>query len=60
VTILFRQDDRTWRLTTLDADRNLAFEAGLRVPAGAEPGRAKVQAVLRSGDRAEERFVVLR
>ena len=60
VTILFRQDGRTWRLTTLDADRNLAFEAGLRVPAGAEPGRAKVQAVLRSGDRAEERFVVLR
>ena len=60
VTILFRQDSRTWRLTTLDADRNLAFEAGLRVPAGAEPGLAKVQAVLRSGDRAEERFVVLR
>jgi hypothetical protein len=60
VTILFRQDGRTWRLTTLDADRNLAFEAGLRVPAGAEPGRAKVQAVLRSGERAQERFVVLR
>jgi hypothetical protein len=60
VTILFRQDGRTWRLATLDADRNLAFEAGLRVPAGAEPGLAKVQAVLRSGDRAEERFVVLR
>lgn len=60
VTILFRQDGRTWRLATLDADRNLAFEAGLRVPAGAEPGLAKVQAVLRSGERAEERFVVLR
>ena len=60
VKILFRQDGRTWRLTTLDADRNLAFEAGLRVPAGAEPGLAKVQAVLRSGERAEERFVVLR
>jgi hypothetical protein len=60
VKILFRQDDRTWRLTTLDADRNLAFEAGLRVPAGAEPGPARVQAVLRSGERAEERFVVLK
>jgi hypothetical protein len=60
VTILFRQDSRTWRLKTLDANRNLAFEAGLRVPAGAEPGLAKVQAVLHSGDRAEERFVVLR
>jgi hypothetical protein len=60
VTILFRQDGRTWRLTTLDADRNMAFEAGLRVPAGAEPGLAKVQAILRSGERAEDRFVVLR
>jgi hypothetical protein len=60
VTILFRQDGRTWRLAILDANRDLTFEAGLRVPAGAEPGLAKVQAVLRSGDRAEDRFVVLR
>jgi hypothetical protein len=60
VAILFRQDGETWRLVTLDANRNLAFEAGLRVPAGAEPGPAKVQAVPRSGERAEERFVVLR
>lgn len=60
VTILFRQDGRSWRLTTLDADRNMAFEAGLRVPAGAEPGLAKVQALPRSGERTEERFVVLR
>ena len=60
VKIRFLQDGRTWKLATLDADRNLAFEAGLRVPAGAGPGRAKVQAVLRSGERAEERFVVLR
>jgi hypothetical protein len=60
VTILFRQDSKTWRLTTLDADRDLAFEAGLRVPASAEPGLARVQAVLRSGERVEERLVVLR
>jgi hypothetical protein len=60
VKIRFLQDGRTWRLATLDADRDLAFEAGLRVPAGAGPGRAKVQAVLRSGERAEEHFVVLR
>jgi hypothetical protein len=60
VTILFRQDGKTWRLTTLDAGRNLAFEAGLRVPAGAEPGLAKVQAIPRSGERTEDRFVVLR
>jgi hypothetical protein len=60
VTILFRQDDRSWRLETLDADSNMAFEAGLHVPAGAEPGPARVRAVLRSGERTEERFVVLR
>jgi hypothetical protein len=59
VKILFRQDGRTWRLTTLDAGRDLALESTLRVPAGAEPGPARVQAVLRSGERAEERFVVL-
>jgi hypothetical protein len=60
VTVLFRQDGRTWRLAILDADRDLAFETRLRVPAGAEPGPARVQAVLRSGERAEERLVVLR
>ena len=60
VKILFRQDGRTWKLTTLDAERDLAFEAALRVPAGVESGPAKVQAVLRSGGRAEERFVVLK
>ena len=60
VKILFRQDGRSWRLTILDADRNMAFEAGLHVPAGAEPGPARVRAVLRSGERTEERFVVLR
>jgi hypothetical protein len=59
VTILFLQDGRTWRLTTLEADRNTDFEVGLRVPAGAEPGRARVQAVLHSGERTEERYVVL-
>ena len=60
VAILFLQDGRTWKLKTLDADRNMAFEAGLRVPAGAEPGPARVQAILRSGERTEERFIVLR
>lgn len=60
VEILFRQDGRTWRLATLDADRDLSFEAGLRVPAGAEPGPAEVRAVLRSGGRTEDPFVVLR
>jgi hypothetical protein len=59
VKILFRQDGKTWRLTTLDAGRKMSFEARLRVPANAEPGPATVQAVLRSGERTEERFVVL-
>lgn len=60
VTILFRQGGKTWRLETLDADRDLAFEAVLRVPATAAPGPAKVQAVLGAGKRAEDRFVVLK
>jgi hypothetical protein len=59
VKILFRQDGKTWRLTTLDAGRKMSFEARLRVPANAEPGPATVQAVLRSGERTQERFVVL-
>jgi hypothetical protein len=59
VKILFRQHGKTWRLTTLDADRKMSFEARLRVPANAEPGPATVQAVLRSGERTQERFVVL-
>jgi hypothetical protein len=60
VMILFRQDGRTWRLATLDADRDLALDVRLRVPSGAEPGPARVRAVPRSGERAEERFLVLR
>ena len=60
VKILFRQDGRTWRLTTLEADQNAAFEAELRVPTGARPGPARVQTILPTGERAEERFVVLR
>jgi hypothetical protein len=60
IEILFRQDGKTWRLTTLDADRNKAFETRLRVPAGAEPGPARVQAIPRSGEHTGERLVVLR
>jgi hypothetical protein len=59
VEILFRQDGRTWRLTPMDADSNTAFEVKLRVPDAAKPGPARVQAVLPTGKRAEERFVVL-
>jgi hypothetical protein len=60
IDILFRQDGKIWKLTTLDAGRNDAFDTRLRVPAGAEPGPARVQAIARFGERTEERFVVLR
>lgn len=60
IHVTFRQDGQTWTLATVDADRNLTFDARLRIPAGAEPGRATVRAAPRAGDRAEERFVVLR
>jgi hypothetical protein len=59
VTILFRQDGKTWKLTALDADRDLAFDTRLRVPKNAGPGRAIVLATTRSGERAKERFVAL-
>ncbi len=55
----FRQGGKTWKLGTVDADRRLAFDARLRVPAGARPGRAAVRATTRSGEPVEERFLVL-
>jgi hypothetical protein len=60
VSIYFLQSGRTWKLTTLDADRGLTFEARLVVPAGAEPGPATVRAITRYGEAGEERFLVLR
>ncbi len=59
VRIYFSQDGKTWRLATVDADRRLAFEVRLRIPEGAEPGRATVRATTPSGERTEERFEVL-
>ena len=60
VRVTFRQDGQTWTLATVDADRNLTFDARLRVPADAEPGLATVRATPRSGGPVEERFLVLR
>lgn len=60
VRIDFRQDGKTWKLATVDAARDLAFEARLRVPAGARPGQATVRATTRSGDLIKKRFLVLR
>ena len=60
VEISFRQDGRTWKLATLDAESNLAFDAGLRVPENAAPGRATLLAITGSGERAKGRLVILR
>ena len=60
VRIDFRQGGERWRLTSVDADRDLSFETRLRVPAGAGPGRATVRATIRPGESVEKRFVVLR
>lgn len=60
VRIYFLQVGRTWKLTTLDAGPGLTFGTRLRVPTGADPGRATVRATTRSGERVERRFVVLR
>ena len=60
VGIFFRQDGETWRLATLDANRDLAFDAGLRVPENAAPGRATLLANTRSDERVKTRFMVLR
>lgn len=60
IEVYFLQDGETWKLATLDAGRNHAFNTRLRVPAGAGPGRATVRATTSSGEREEERFVVLR
>jgi len=60
IRIYFLQAGRTWKLTTLDAGPGLAFDTRLRVPAGADPGRATVRATTSSGERVERRFVVLR
>ena len=59
VEIFFRQDGKTRKLTTLDADRDLAFDTGLRVPENVGPGQATVFANTRSGERVETRFLVL-
>jgi hypothetical protein len=59
VRILFRQNNNTWRLTTLTIDSDAAFKARLRVPASASPGPARVQAIFPSGKRVEERITVL-
>ena len=60
VGIFFHQDGKTWKLAILGADRARTFDTRLRVPKDAEPGRATVSANVRSGERAQTRFVVLR
>ena len=44
VRLVFGQGLRRWELATVDADRRLSFEARVRVPEDAGPGRAVVRA----------------
>lgn len=44
ISIQLRQDERKWELSTVDADRDLAFDEELQLPAGVAPGRATVTA----------------
>ena len=60
IGVHFLQDGKTWKLATLDADRDLTLDTRLRVPAGAEPGPATVRVTVRSGEPVQTRFVVLR
>ena len=60
VRIDFRQNGRTWKLATVDADGQLTFDARMRVPAGARAGQATVRATTRAGEHVKERFIVLR
>ena len=60
IRIYLKQGGKTWKLATLDTDESLTFDARLRIPASARQGPARVQAISRSDEPAEERFVVLR
>jgi hypothetical protein len=53
----FRQGERTWELSTADADRLYTFSANLEVPDDARPGHAIAIASGASG-RTEARLVV--
>ena len=60
VMIYFLQSGKTWKLETLDADRNLTFGTRLIVPSSARPGPATVRATTRHGEAVEDHFLVLR
>ncbi len=51
VRLVFRQGPHQWELATVDADRRLSFDARLRVPDDAEPGRAVMRAAWPMKDR---------
>ena len=55
----FRQGERTWRLATVDADRQGTVDAELEVPDGAEPGSATVVVRTDDGQPLESPFRVL-
>ena len=60
IRIEFAQGAKTWPLTTIGSDANLSFDAkGLRVPAGAGPGRATVRVTGGPWGSAQTPFLVL-
>ena len=62
VRLVFGQGLRRWELATVDADRRLSFEARVRVPEDAGPGRAIVRAAWPMKDpflRPQDRMRVL-
>jgi len=60
VRIYFLQSGKTWKLETLDADRNLTFGTRLIVPSSAKPGPATVRATTRHGEAVEDHYLVVR
>ena len=59
VPIDFRQGERTWRLATVDADREGALDAELEVPEDAGAGSATVVVRTHNGHPVEAPFRVL-
>lgn len=60
IRVGFLQGERAWTLATVGSDEDLSSDAeGLRVPAGARPGRATVRATGGSSGPAKTPFLVL-
>jgi hypothetical protein len=59
VRLVFRQGGEEWDLGTVDADPELSFEVRARVPEGASPGPARIDATNGPFGQTGTRFRVL-